>query len=184
MHGRHIRSVLSCEGLLPKYVSHEISSSKHLIHNDLEIVRLIVVNRHPNRPILRQQVAQQFQARPHHRQPLAMFEIVVVVLEGRARVVRRVNVDALHLPGIERQQRLQRFQVVALDEHVTGVQVTRGKVRRFFQQTVGHPGGGMNVSIARQPVQSGHQLSSFGHPTWLSRTRQSTVPLLLWCRAL
>ena len=160
MHGRYIRSILSREGLLPKYVGHEISSSKHLIHNDLEIVRLIVVNRHPNRPILCQQVPQQFQARPHHRQPLAMFEIVVVMLKRRARVVRRVNVDTLHLAGIERQQCLQRLQIVALNQHVTHIRFPRGKVRRFFQQAIGHAGSGADVGVAGEPVQGGHGLWS------------------------
>ncbi len=46
------------------------------------------------------------------------FETVVVMLEGRAGIIRRGDVDALHLTGVERQQHLQCFQVVALDEHV------------------------------------------------------------------
>ena len=78
-----------------------------------------------------------------------MFEIVVVMLESRARVVRRVDVDALHLPGIKRQQRLQRLQVVALNEQVAGARVTGGQVGRFFQQTIGHPGSGVDVGRPR-----------------------------------
>ena len=47
-----------------------------------------------------------------------MFEVVVVVFEGGAGVVGGIDVDALHLSRVERQQRLQRLQVVAVDEQV------------------------------------------------------------------
>ena len=47
-----------------------------------------------------------------------MLEPVVVVLEGAAGIVRRVDVDALDLPGETLLQRLQRQQVVAEDQPV------------------------------------------------------------------
>ena len=80
---------------------------KHLIHDHLEIMRLVVINRDPDAPVLGQQIAQQFQPRVHHRQPLAVLQVVVVVLEGALGVVGRVDEDALHPPGVERQQGLQ-----------------------------------------------------------------------------
>ena len=87
-------------------------------------------------------------ARPHHRQPLAVFEIVVVVLEGRARVIRQINVDALHLAGVERQQDLEGFQIVALDEHVVGVWGAGGKIGGFFEEAIGDAGG-VDVGVSR-----------------------------------
>ena len=47
-----------------------------------------------------------------------MFEVVVVVFEGGAGVVGGIDVDALHLSRVERQDRPQRLQVVAVDEQV------------------------------------------------------------------
>ena len=48
MYSRYIRSILSRMGFLPKHVSYEVLPPEHLIHNDLEVMRLIVVNRHPD----------------------------------------------------------------------------------------------------------------------------------------
>lgn len=85
-----------------------------------------------------------------------MFEIVVVVLEGGAGVVGRVDIDALHLTGVERQQCLERFEVVALDEHVAGARIASRKLRRFFEQPIGHAPGGADIVVAGEPVQNGH----------------------------
>jgi hypothetical protein len=46
-----------------------------------------------------EQIAQQDQTRIHHRNPLAMFQVVVVVLERALRVVWRIDVNALHATG-------------------------------------------------------------------------------------
>ena len=108
---------------LPNNIPNKIRTPKHLIHYNLKVMSFIVVDGHPDRAVLGQQIAQQFQPRPHHGEPARMLQIVVVVLEGRARVVGRIDIDALHPPGVERQQRLQRFQIVALDQHVAGVPV-------------------------------------------------------------
>ena len=43
-----------------------------------------------------------------------------------ARVVRRVDVDALHLPGVVRKQRLERNEVVALDDEVAVARLPAG----------------------------------------------------------
>ena len=47
-----------------------------------------------------------------------MLNAVIVVLKGVAGVVRRVDEDALHLPRELLLQRLEREQVVAVDEDV------------------------------------------------------------------
>src|SRR3546814_3320293 len=71
-------------------------------------------------------------------------------------VVGRVDVDALHPAGVERQQGLQGLQVVALDEHVAGRGVAGREVRHFLQQAVGHALRGAKVVVSGQPVQGGH----------------------------
>ena len=159
MYGRYIRSILSGVGLLPKHISHEVSSSEQLIHDDLEVVRLVVVDGNPDRAVLRQQIAQEFKTRPHHCQPLCRFEIDVVMLEGRAGIIRRVDVDSPHLAGIERHKRLQGFRFVTLDEHVPGFRVAGGKVGGFFQQPKGNASGGVDVGVSCQPIQCRHSLS-------------------------
>ena len=50
-----------------------------------------------------------------------MLEVVVVVLKRAFGVVGRVDEDAFDLPAIKRQQRLQRLQVVALDQKIIGI---------------------------------------------------------------
>ena len=100
-------------------------------------MNFVVVDRDENCPIIGQQLPQQLQARRHHAQPLVMAGQVVaahflaqpvaqqravgVVIVGPALVagvVGRVDVDALDLPAIERQERLERQQVIAFDEQV------------------------------------------------------------------
>lgn len=103
---------------LPCYVGQEVPSSKNLIRHHLEIVRFVVVKRHPERPVLRQQVADHLQPVAHHREPDGMLQPVVIVLEGRAGVVGWVDEDAFHPAGMVGLQRLQRQQVVALDQQV------------------------------------------------------------------
>ena len=58
------------------------------------------------------------QARQHHAQPLAVLQVVVVVVKGALGVLRRVNEDALDLPPVKRQQGLESLQVVALNKQV------------------------------------------------------------------
>ena len=50
-----------------------------------------------------------------------MFELVVVVLEGALRVVGRIDEDALHLSRVERDQRLESQQIIALDQQIIPV---------------------------------------------------------------
>jgi hypothetical protein len=61
---------------------------------------------------LGEQVPQQFEPRVHEREPRRMLQIVVVMLEGAPGIVRRVNRAALDAPGVIRQQRFQRVEVV------------------------------------------------------------------------
>ena len=69
--------------------------------------------------------------------PLADYGTVDVVVVSPAfvtGVVRRVNVDALDLAGVVRQQRLERHQIVALHDEVAAAGVARGKIRHVLEQ--------------------------------------------------
>ena len=88
----------------PNETGHEISPPEHLIHQYFQIVTLAVIDAHPDGAILAEQLTQQFQTRPHHGEPFGMFQRVIIMLEGAAGVVGRIDIDALHLPGVEGQQ--------------------------------------------------------------------------------
>ncbi|MNO92216.1 hypothetical protein D3C76_837840 [compost metagenome] len=51
---------------------------------------------------------------------VAVHVVVVVFPVARPRIVGRVNIDAVHLPGIEVVQQLQGVVVVSLDQRVPG----------------------------------------------------------------
>ena len=55
-----------------------------------------------------------------------MLQIIVVMLKRRASVVGRVDVDALHLPGVLALQCLQRQEVVPVDQHIFSARVGGG----------------------------------------------------------
>src|SRR3546814_16912146 len=101
-----------------KYINYKIPPPEYLVHDDFEIMSLIVINRHPNTAVLGEQFAKQLQPRPYHGQLLAMLQIIVIMLKGRPRIIGRVDIDTFHLPRIIRKQAFQRFQIIALNEHV------------------------------------------------------------------
>ena len=71
----------------------------------------------------------EFEPISHEREPERVLKSVVVVLERLARVERRVDVDALHLAGELLLQRLQRKQVVAVDQAVVEEVLVRNALR-------------------------------------------------------
>jgi|GEM_PF-4479184 len=142
--------------LLPYYVSHKVLSSEHLVTDDLEVVAFVVVDADPYTPVLAEEPAEQLQARVHEAEPCAVLEVVVVVLKGVLGVVRRVYVDALHLPGVVGQQGLERFEVVAVDEHVGRGGVPPGERGVVFQQAVWHLRGLFYGLFFTQPGESRH----------------------------
>ena len=110
------------------------------------MVDFVVVNGDENRAVVAEQFLEQLQARIHHAAPfvvaagvlallahdvanpfleLRLREIVVVNPALVAGVVGRVNVDALDLARVRRQQTFQRNQIIALNDEIP-VQ------RRFF----------------------------------------------------
>lgn len=83
----------------------------------------VVVDGYPDAAIFAQQFPQQLQTRVHHAQPDRVLQIVIVMAEGRTSVLRRIDIDAFDLAGMERNQRFQGFQVVGLNQHVAMVAV-------------------------------------------------------------
>src|SRR3546814_2012391 len=71
-----------------KYINYKIPPPEYLVHDDFEIMSLIVINRHPNTAVLGEQFAKQLQPRPYHGQLLAMLQIIVIMLKGRPRIIR------------------------------------------------------------------------------------------------
>ena len=83
---------------------------------------LVVVDGHINYAVLGQQFLCQFQSPVHEFQPLRMAIAVVFVDKTVvvneipfAGVVGRVNLDALHPPGVRHAQGAQRVEVVTLN---------------------------------------------------------------------
>src|SRR3546814_15238165 len=75
--------VIGTNPLLPKYINYKIPPPEYLVHDDFEIMSLIVINRHPNTAVLGEQFAKQLQPRPYHGQLLAMLQIIVIRSEER-----------------------------------------------------------------------------------------------------
>jgi hypothetical protein len=71
-------------------------------------MRLVVVDGDPQRTVVGQQPPDDLQPVAHQRQPDRMFHAVVVMREGTAGVVGRIDEDTFHLAGKLPLQRLQR----------------------------------------------------------------------------
>ena len=123
--------------LLPYHGRDEVLLPENLVHQTAQVMNLVVVDRHEDRAVFSEQLAQELEARQHHAAPLVVAGQVVavhhppqpVLHEGRVHVVvvrpalipcvvGRVDVDALHLAVVGRQKRLQGREVVALNDQV------------------------------------------------------------------
>jgi len=51
------RIIFTLHTMLPNNIAKEIFATEHLIHDDFQIMRLIIVNRYPNASVFRQQFA-------------------------------------------------------------------------------------------------------------------------------
>lgn len=88
-------------------------------------------------------------------QPLTDQRAVDVVVVGPALVacvVRRIDVDALHLPRVVRQQRFERDKVVALHDEIAVSRLAAGKLRHVFQQMKRHLQMMIDDSFLAYPV--------------------------------
>ena len=90
---------------MPNAGCHKVLPTKDFVADNLEVSLLVIVDGDPDGAVFAEELAQEFEARVHQVEPSGVLEIVVVVLEGRAGVVGRVDVDALDLSGVEGQER-------------------------------------------------------------------------------
>lgn len=180
--GQMARGVLGRIDLLPQHRRDEVARAENLIHQQPQRRHFVVVDGDENRPVLAQKLPQQHQPRIHHAQPavvavqrlalaadhlaqplanLRAVDVVVVDPALVAGVVRRVDIDALHLPRIARQQGLQRVQVVALHDEVAGrigaaVGIAARQRRHRLQQAERHLLVVFDDGFLADPVQRGH----------------------------
>ena len=118
----------------------------------------IVIKVYPDAAVLAQELSEEFEARIHHVEPGGVFEVVVVMLERGAGVVRRIDVDALHPPLILREQRLERIQIVAVDDHVAVIVMAfGGKGILLLQRAERHVQMMIDHLVFSNPVQRGHK---------------------------
>ena len=95
-----------------------------------------------------------------------MLEVIVVVLEGRPGVVGRIDVDALHAPGVVGKQGLEGLEVVALDEEIVprGLAVTDNAALGCgvgLEETEGNKGCGTEGVFFTGPSQGGYMALPF-----------------------
>ena len=86
-------------------------------------------------------------------------DVVIVSPAFIAGVVRRVNVDALDLSGVERQQRLERHEIVALHYEVALARLTAGEFGHVFEQMKGDGMVMVHHRLLANPVEGRHRLS-------------------------
>jgi hypothetical protein len=94
-------------------------------------------------------------------QPLANPRVVHVVVVDPvlvARVIGRVDVDALDLPAIAREEGLEGFEVVALDQEILGLGVADGKFPVTFQQSRRHSAMVLDDGFLSDPIQRWHSV--------------------------
>ena len=138
----------------------EILLAEDLVHRRPQVMELVVVDGDEDRPVLRQQIPEKLQPRPHHAQPFVVplqilpvhlpvalqplphqwtVHLVIVGPALVAGVVGRVDIDAFHPSGVARYQRLQRLQIVAVDDQIA-VRALRlhRPLRIRDQRAVGH----------------------------------------------
>src|ERR1039458_5516945 len=119
---------------VPNELCNEVLRLKDFIEQESQSIRFKIINAHEDYAILAQELPEQREAWIHHAKPFVVagkvfgflannftkpftderaVNAVVVNPAFVASVVRRVNVDALDLSGVVRQQRLERDEVVA-----------------------------------------------------------------------
>jgi hypothetical protein len=86
------------------------------------------------------------------------FHIVIVNPALVPGVVRRVDVDALHLPGVVGQQRLERLQIVSFHNEIACARVSAAKLRHILEQTKFDLVVMVDNGILADPVECGHEV--------------------------
>lgn len=99
-----------------------------LLEQQPQPAALLLVDGHDEHGVARvEQLLGQLEAALHHREPLGVlvgvvpvYVVVVVLPVVVTRVVRRVDVDAVHLAGVGECEHLERMVVLAVDDDLVG----------------------------------------------------------------
>jgi hypothetical protein len=137
----------------------------------------VIVHADPDGAILTQKPLQHLEARIHHTEPFVVAgKILGLFADGFAEpflnewavdrvvinpalvssVVRRIDVDALYLSGVVRQQRLERVEIVTFDKEIAGTRITATELGDIAQQAIGNLTVVIYDSIFTDPVKSRH----------------------------
>lgn len=81
-------------------------------------MRLVIINGNPKRTIFGQQRVNHLEPVTHQREPERVLDPIIVMGEGAAGVIGRIDKDTLHPACKLGFQGLQSEQVVALNEHI------------------------------------------------------------------
>ena len=110
---------------------------EHVLQQGAQPPGLFVVDGAAQDAVILQERPGEPQTVVHQRQPRRVLVVVLVQDRRGRRVVRRVGVDALHLPPVPRLQQVQGLEVLAVDQQAVGLLVERAGVRKRRQQPVG-----------------------------------------------
>ena len=103
---------------LPNCIRHKISPPEDFITQHFQIMRFVIVDGNPQRTVVCQQALDDFQTVTHLSQPDGMFQSVVVMGEGTASVVGRIDKHAFHFAAEFLFEGFQGKQVIAKDKAV------------------------------------------------------------------
>jgi hypothetical protein len=82
--------------------------------------------------------------------------VVVVSPALVAGVVRRIDVDALHLAGVVRQERFERNEVIALHDEISVTRLAAGEIGHVFEQVKRHLVVMIHHRLFPNPIQRRH----------------------------
>ena len=139
---------------MPNHGCDEVRATEYFIQHAAQILNFVVVERDEDNSVLAQELPQQRQPGVHHAEPFVVaaevfgffaddltepladagiVDVVVVDPAFVAGVVRRVDVNALDLPAISRQQRLECFEIISFDQQVFRFRIAHRQLRIALQ---------------------------------------------------
>ena len=151
----------------------KIYCSEYFIHDIPKCLYLVVIDANKDRSILPKKLPEQCEPWIHHAKPAIMpiqclafpaydlakpipdnraIHVVVINPVFVARIVGRIDIDALHLSGIVGQQRLERDEVIALDNKIAVARLAAGKTRHVLKQVKRHLKVMVDYSFFSDPV--------------------------------
>ena len=100
-------------------------------------------------------------------------DVVVIDPVLVSRVVRRVDLNALDLTGLVRKERLERDEIVALNNEVARAGVAAGQVGHVLEQVKRNLLVVIHHSFLPDPVQRGHNVDRANGSRWDRKAPES-----------